>query len=62
MIVHYSQFTILKSYLKKKKKFLEPKTHMLYNKLAIALFIVLQGDNTWDHKPNPYLIFLRIRL
>ena len=29
---------------------------MLYNKLAIALFIVLQGDNTWDQKPNPYLI------
>ena len=55
-MVHYSQFTILTSYFFL-KKFLEPKTYMLYNKLAIALFIVLQGDNTWDQKPNPYLIF-----
>ena len=28
---------------------------MLYNKLAITLLTVLQGDDTWDQKPNPYI-------
>ena len=28
---------------------------MLYNKLAIALLTILQGDDTWDQKPNSYI-------
>ena len=41
---------------------MEPKTYILYNKLAIALLLVLQGDDTWDQKPNPYLFFFKDKI
>ena len=41
---------------------MEPKTYILYNKLAIALLTVLQGDDTWDQKPNPYLFFFEDKI
>ena len=41
---------------------MEPKTYILYNKLAIALLLVLQGDDTWDQKPNPYLFFFEDKI
>ena len=41
---------------------MEPKTYILYNKLAIALLLVLQGDDTWDQKPNPYFFFFEDKI